>query len=219
MAGKASSKKPATGQKRARNGYTVKDRGIALALLEYNGGKEVKGAVQKTAKMMGIPRRSLTDWSNWLIKETGATAIVVAVEKQSMLNSIEEAFPKIIRSVVRAAEVAAEKGNVQPVTISAAILQDKRADLMGMPVRRYSADTVGQPAVPVPQGTVPEAKDLPIATPAAEQYEVLIQSIMKDADAAKQPLTRDQAIEQLIRFRPEAAKVLQFTPAPEKKTG
>lgn len=212
----AREKKPhATSHKRTAK--AEQDRGAALAMYDYFCAcKSVKNPIVYTATVLKIARKTLADWVNGRGKPTPEREEARAVVKLQIADRVEEVMREVLAYAPRAAQIAAEAGKVQQIVISGAILQDKRADLLGLPVRRYSADQVGGGArVETPAGAI---ADPPAVSP-AEQYEPIISKIISDGLTEGKTITREQAMEAIAKLKPEAARILKFAPAVETKTG
>lgn len=167
--------------------YSPKERGAALALLDFNNGN-----IQKTASQLKVPRTTLNEWDKGRHLDTET-----ALEHQRRRIDIDGALDEVVYDyfIAMRAKLKEKKTSLYHMQGGVSILLDKRNVLMGRPTA-ISASLTG-PSLP--------------ANPASNQtaaYEKIIVEVIADAAARGEVFTRAQAIAQIIELKPEAKEFI-----------
>jgi transposase len=160
--------------------YSDRERGAALALLDFNGG-----VIDRTAKMLGIPASTLGEWANGRVSD--AVKDEADGARKDLRDKCEEAAHQILDQIMeRATQGMKERDSLKDWTMSFAIIIDKKQLLNGDPTNI--------------NGTV--------ASDRKAEYEALVDRVLKRATDAGEQVTRESIIGMIVERKPEAREYL-----------
>lgn len=168
--------------------YGVRERGAALAMLDFNGG-----SVNKTAAQLKIPRMTLAAWSKSRVDDEAAA------ERESMRGDILGLLDDLLVDYARALRVKLLDKDTTLFNVQGGfgMLLDKRSVMLGRPTA-ISASLTGPSVAPSQRSEQ------------AEAYEKIIASVIADAAALGEVITYDEAAAKIIELKPEAKEFLQI---------
>ena len=117
---------PHEGLKR-RASYSDEEKASALTLLAVNNGN-----VKRTARVLGLPRSTLTAWAKSRGTHAGVTKLC-HLKKGSLADKFEEVARALLDGAMSPAKI--EAASLLDLTTAAAICVDKMLLLRGQPTR------------------------------------------------------------------------------------
>ena len=107
----------------AKRSYSDREKGAALAFLDFNGGN-----VERSAKALGIPRKTLDEWAKGRNQSAGVADI--RREKKEDISALIE---RAVREMVGASAGKLDGASFQQLWTGVGIAVDKMQLLKGEP--------------------------------------------------------------------------------------
>lgn len=167
-----------------------KEIGAALALLDFNGGNQAR-----TARQLGIPRKTLNDWAN---NRAGAKAKGVedarADYNLKITNRVGWAIDEMIVAAVE--KIKKPETKFKDANIGAAIMIDK--------FHKHQSHLRTQSILAASAAESPTVPDGDYVAPEKIEYEKMVSNVMQRSKDGGEEITREQAIASIISYKPEA---------------
>lgn len=158
--------------------FTSDDKAKALTALAANNGN-----IAKTARLLGMPRKTLSEWSNGRNVSTVTSAMIEA-NAENLADKFEKIADALTDAMADPEKI--KKASLQQVAVAAGIATDKSRLLRSLP-------------------TSISAK---ISTSQKEQYERIIAKMIEESSKNGVSVNRDEAINLMEIHLPDIKEVL-----------
>lgn len=190
------------GRRKGTLNKSTNQKGAGLALVDFFGGN-----FTRAARASGIPVKTLMNWRRE-VEEGDSDATEIQAARVEGNESIVTALERCLEAMMAIAIMRAFDAPFKELYYALGILFDKMEKQMivfnqqrQILIAQQSMLNAGPPA-PV------EADHLLPAVDPKTQWEAMVEQILTTARERNMPITREQAVENLIRMRPEAKDYL-----------